>query len=148
MKVGRSALIAVFLALAGLCPGTARAQAQPHMFHFQVCNHSKVQASVATASYVSPTDNRYEVQGWWGVGPGKCEWIGYFPQGWFYYYAEQTNTQQIVWVGKDAELCVQYPGPFERINTDNYKCQSNEVLRNFTVFSISDTTGTFTWNLN
>ncbi len=146
MKVGRSALIAFFLALAGLCLGSAGAQAQT--FHFQVCNHSKVQASVATAGHVSATDDRYEVQGWWSVGPGSCEWIGYFPQGWFYYYAEQTNTQQIVWVGKDTQLCVQYPGPFERINTDNYKCKPNEVLKGFTVFSISNTTGTFTWNLN
>lgn len=115
-------------------------------FHFQVCNHSDVQASVATASYVSPTDHRYAVEGWWSVSPGSCEGIGYFPLGTFYTYAEQTNTQAVVWQGNDAELCVQYPGPFRRINTTNYTCQSNERLRGFTKHSVS--AGTFTWTLN
>lgn len=146
MNIGKSGLIAVLFALAPLCLGSAGAQAQT--FRLQVCNHSTVQASVATVSQVSPTDDRYVVEGWWSVGPGSCEWIGYFPQGWFYHYAEQTNTQEIVWEGTDAHLCVQYPGPFQRINTANYTCQSNERLRGFTGDLISPNTGTFTWNLD
>jgi len=146
MSVGRSGLIAFVFALAGLCFGSAGAQAQT--FHFRVCNHSDVQASVATASHVSPSDNRYEVQGWWSVPAGSCKDIGNFPKGWFYYYAEQTNTQELVWKGSDAQICVQYPGPFDRINTENYRCASNEELRSFTSTNIANTTGTFTWNLN
>jgi uncharacterized membrane protein len=146
MSVARSGLIAFVFAAASLFIGSAGAQAQT--FHFQVCNHSNVQASVATAGHVSPTDGNFEVQGWWSVAPGACAWIGYFPQGWFYYYAEQTNTQQIVWKGNDAQVCVQYPGPFERTNTASYTCKSNEELRSFTGSNIASNIGTFTWTLN
>jgi uncharacterized membrane protein len=146
MSVARSGLIAFVFALAGLFVGSAGAQAQT--FHFQVCNHSNVQASVATASHVSPTDGNFVVQGWWSVGPGACEWIGYFPQGWFYYYAEQTNTQDLVWKGTDAQICVQYPGPFERTNSANYTCANNEELRGFSGTNIGSNIGTYTWNLN
>lgn len=146
MGVARSGPIALAVALAGLWLSSAGAQAQT--FTFEVCNHSNVQASVATASYVSTTDDRFMVQGWWSVGPGSCETIGTFVQGWFYTYAEQTNTQDIVWEGNDAHLCVQHPGPFERINTEGYTCKSSEVLRGFTGRQISSTTGTFTWNLD
>jgi len=146
MSIVRSGLIAVLFALAPLCLGSAGAQAQT--FRFQVCNHTDVQASVAAAHLVSPTDSRFEVEGWWSVGPGSCEWLGYFPQGWFYTYAEQTNTQGIVWEGTDAQICVQHPGPFERINTANYTCKSDEVLVGFSGREIPSTTGTFTWNLN
>ena len=146
MSVARSGLIAFLFAAASLFVGSAGAQAQT--FHFQVCNHSNVQASVATASHVSPTDSNFVVQGWWTVGAGSCAWIGYFPQGWFYYYAEQTNTQQIVWQGSDSKVCVDYPGPFTRNNTANYTCTSNEELRGFTGSNIASDIGTFTWTLN
>ncbi len=146
MRVRVSELVGFFLVFAGLCFSAQSAQAQD--FQFVVCNHSNVPASVATTSYVSPTDQRFVVQGWWGVAPGACSTIGTFPQGWFYFYAEETNTQAVVWSGTAAQLCVDYPGPFQRINTANYTCQSNEVLRGFSVTQISSTTGTFTWNLN
>jgi uncharacterized membrane protein len=146
MRVKVAELVGFFLVLAGLCFAADSAQAQT--FQFQVCNHSTVPASVATVSYVSPTDDRFVVQGWWSVAPGTCSTIGTFPQGWFYFYAEETNTQAVVWAGTDAQLCVDYPGPFSRINTANYTCTSSEVLRGFTGTQISSTTGTFTWNLN
>ncbi len=146
MSIARSGLMAFFFAAASLFIGSAGAQAQT--FHFQVCNHSKVQASVATASHVSPTDSNFVIQGWWSVSPGSCAWIGYFPQGWFYFYAEQTNTQELVWEGKDVQICVQYPGPFERTNTPNYTCANNEQLRGFTGANIGSNIGTYTWNLN
>jgi uncharacterized membrane protein len=88
------------------------------------------------------------VQGWGNAGPGTCSTIGTFPLGWFYYYAEETNTQAVVWSGTAANLCVAYPGPFDRIDTANYTCQSNEILRGFSGSQISTTTGAFTWNLN
>jgi uncharacterized membrane protein len=146
MRVARSVLTVLLFAVAVLCAGSGHSQAQT--FRFQVCNRTNVSASVATSSLVSVGDSRFEVQGWWTVGPGSCEWIGYFPQGWFYYYAEQTNTGQYVWQGKDVSLCVQYPGPFDRINIAGYNCQSNEALRGFTSDFISASTGTFTANLN
>lgn len=146
MSIARSGPIAVLFAAAGLFVGSAGAQAQT--FHFQVCNHSNVEASVATASHVSPTDSNFVIQGWWSVPAASCQYIGYFPQGWFYYYAEQTNTQQLVWKGSDVQICVQYPGPFTRVNTANYSCANNEELRGFTGSNIASNIGTFTWNLN
>ena len=146
MSVARSGLIAVAFAVASLFIGSAGAQAQT--FTFVVCNHNNVEASVATASHASATDSNFVVQGWWSVAAGACSTIGTFPQGTFYYYAEQTNTQQLVWQGKDAQVCVQYPGPFSRVNTTNYTCASNEQLRGFTLSTIGSNIGTFTWNLN
>jgi uncharacterized membrane protein len=146
MSVVKSGLVAIVFAVASLFAASAGAQAQT--FSFVVCNHSSVQASVATASHASPTDANFVVQGWWSVGAGACVTIGSFPQGTFYYYAEQTNTQQLVWKGTDAQVCVQYPGPFTRTNTANYTCASNEELRGFTLSTIAANIGTFTWNLN
>jgi uncharacterized membrane protein len=146
MSIARSGLIVFFFAVAGLFIGSAGAQAQT--FQFQVCNHSNVQASVATASLVSTTNSNFEVQGWWSVAAGSCQTLGTFVQGWFYYYAEQTNTQELVWKGTDAQLCVDYPGPFTRVNTANYSCTNSEQLRGFTGSNIGSNIGTFTWNLN
>ena len=146
MSVIRSGLIAFVFAAASLFVGTAGAQAQT--FTFKVCNHSKVSASVATASHVSPTNGNFVVQGWWTVTAGACSTIGNFPQGTFYYYAEQTNTQELVWKGNDAQVCVQYPGPFSRVNSPNYTCASNEELRGFILNTIGSNIGTFTGNLN
>jgi uncharacterized membrane protein len=146
MSVVRSGLIACLFAVAGLFAGSAVAQAQT--FSFQVCNHSSVQASVAIASHVSTTDGNFAVQGWWSVAAGSCSTIGNFPQGWFYFYAEQTNTQDLVWKGTDVQICVAYPGPFTRVNTANYTCGNNEELRGFTGADIGSNIGTYTWNLN
>ena len=146
MRVKVSELVGFFLVLAGLCFSAQSARAE--YFTFVVCNHSSVPASVAVASYVSPTDQRFEVQGWGSVAPGTCSTMGTFPQGWFYFYAEETNTQAVVWSGTAVSLCVDYPGPFQRIDTPNYTCQSNEVLRGFSGSEIPSTMGTFTWNLN
>ena len=145
MKLARSGLTVLFFALAGLFTGSADAQAQT--FNFQVCNRHNVPASVAISHLVAVGDSRFEVEGWWTVGAGNCVLTGNFPQGWFYFYAEQTNTGQVVWSGNDLMLCVQFPGPFERINTPGYSCDSDE-LKGFTGELIPSTTGTFTWNLN
>src|SRR5579863_1270521 len=146
MSVVKSGLVAFVFAMASLFVGSAGAQAAT--FSFVVCNHSNVQASVATASHPSANDGGFVVQGWWSVPAGSCKTIGNFVQGWFYYYAEQTNTQDLVWKGSDAQVCVDYPGPFTRTNTANYTCTSNEQLRGFTGKEIGSNIGTFTWTLN
>ena len=145
MRLARSGLTTLFFALAGLCAGAVSAQAQ--VFNLQVCNHTNVSASVAVSGLSAVGSSQFVVEGWWTVPSGSCESIGNFPQGWFYLYAEQTNTAQIVWSGNDLNLCIQYPGPFERINTSGFTCPANE-LKGFTAVLIPSTTGTFTWNLN
>ena len=145
MRAAKSGIIFVFFALAMLCTGTSRAQAQT--FQFQVCNQSNMSASIAISNLVAPGDTRFEVQGWWIVTAGNCETIGTYPQGYFYYFAEQTGNPQTVWSGSAAQLCVQNPGPFDRINLAGYTCQPNEVLEGFTSEQIPATTSTFTWTL-
>jgi uncharacterized membrane protein len=145
MRAAKSGLIVLFLALAVCCAGSADARAQT--FRFRVCNQSNVTAAVAISNYVAVGDNRFVVQGWWSVGAGSCEWLGYFPKGWFYYYAEERNAQRLVWEGNDIKLCVRHPGPWERINTTGYNCRSDETLRAFGSEFITNDAGTFTLTL-
>jgi uncharacterized membrane protein len=137
---------AVVATTAMLCLGVADARADT--FRFRICNNSNVTAAVAVSNHVSDNDNRFVVQGWWIVGSGNCEWLGYFPKGWFYYYAEERGNQRIVWQGNEVRLCVRHPGPWERVNTDGYNCRSDEALAGFTGEFIDSGTGTFTVNLN
>jgi uncharacterized membrane protein len=143
MVLVKSGLTVLFFAAAVLCTGAAGAQAQT--FNFEVCNKSNVSASVAVSNLESVGSSRFEVQGWWTVTAGNCESLGNFPQGWFYIYAEQTNTGQEVWEG-DFPLCVEFPGPFDRINSASFTCKSDE-LKLFTAEEIPGTTGTFTYTL-
>ncbi len=145
MRAAISGLTAAFFALAGLsvCPAGAQAQT----FNFQVCNQSSVPASVSVSNLSAVGSNQFVVQGWWTVNAGTCSMLGNFPQGWFYFYAEQTNSGAIVWGGTGLALCVQYPGPYERTNTSGFTCAPNE-LKGFNAELIPNTTGTFTWTLN
>jgi uncharacterized membrane protein len=144
MGVARSGLAVLFFAWALLLTGSADAQAQT--FNFQVCNQSNVSASVAIENLVAVGDSRLEVQGWFTVAAGSCEMLGSYPQGPFYMFAEETDTQQEVWEG-DVPLCVEYPGPFEVIHTTSITCQS-DYLKQFTAETIPSNEGTFTWTLN
>lgn len=146
MNIGRSGAIFILFALAMLCSGVAKADDQT--FRFRVCNTSNVGAAVATLNHVAAGDSRFEVQGWWTVNPGDCDWIGYFPKGWFYYFAEQTGSGNYVWEGSDTTVCVRHPGPWERIIANNYTCRSDEDLHGFTSDLIDSDTGTFTVTLN
>jgi uncharacterized membrane protein len=141
----RSALAVVLFALAGLCGGTAGAQAQ--MFNFQVCNQTSYSASVAVSNLTAAGSSQFVVAGWWTVGPGTCSTIGTFPQGWVYYYAEVTGNSSIGWAGTDLQLCVQYPGPFSRVNLPGFTCAGDD-LKSFSADLIDSSTSTFTWTLN
>ena len=143
MRLVKSGLTVLFFAFVALCIGSADGHAQT--FSLKVCNTSKVSASVAISNLMGVGDKRFEVQGWWTVASGDCETLGNFPQGWFYIYAEQTNTGQEVWEG-DFPLCVEFPGPFDRINSASFTCKSDE-LKLFTAEEIPSTTGTFTYTL-
>jgi uncharacterized membrane protein len=146
MRRTGSFLSILVVAVAALLIGAADASAQT--FRFRVCNNSDYVASVAISAHVSPTDERFKVQGWWTVGARNCEWIGYFPKGWFYYYAEERARQRVIWEGKEIKLCVRHPGPWERINTTSYTCRSDETLRGFDAEFIKGDTGSFTVTLN
>jgi uncharacterized membrane protein len=141
----RSASAVLFFALAGLCTGTAGAQAQ--MFNFQVCNQSSYSASVAVTSLTAVGSSQYEVAGWWTVAAGACSVIGTFPQGWFDYYAEVTGNPSLTWAGTTVSLCVDYPGPFDRVNVAGYTCPGDN-LKGFSGEIVAPTISTVTWTLN
>jgi uncharacterized membrane protein len=146
MRSVKSGAIVFLFALAVLCTGSVMARAQT--FNFQVCNQSAVSASVAIAALTAPGASQWQVEGWWVVPAGNCQTLGTFPDGWFYFYAEETGASGNQWAGTDVQLCVQYPGPFSRVDPANYSCQTNEVLRGFTGEQIPSNEGSFTWNLN
>jgi hypothetical protein len=104
---------------------------------------------MAVSHHVSPDDSRFLVEGWYNVKRGQCTDFGPFPKGWFYLYGEQRNRGKhwLHWSGSDLQLCVVYPGPFERVNTGGYTCDANE-LKGFSSFYVEDSTDTYTWNFN
>jgi uncharacterized membrane protein len=144
-RVG-SFLLVPFVAIAALLSNPADASSQT--FKFRVCNHSDFNASLAIAAHPSPGDDRFLVKGWFNVSKHSCEWIGEFTKGWFYYHAEERDRQRIIWEGKDIQVCVRHPGPWERINTTGYTCRSDEVLRGFAAEFIAAGTFVFTLNLD
>ena len=108
MRVTKLGLSLLFFALP-FCAGSVAAQAQT--FNLQVCNQSGVSAFVAVSSLTGVGSNQWHVEGWWTVPAGSCQVLGSFPDGWFYYYAEQVGASQNEWTGTALRLCVQYPGP-------------------------------------
>ena len=115
-------------------------------FLFRVCNNSGVTAAVAISPHVSTSDSRFRVVGWYVAEPG-CTNIGSYPKGWFYFFAEQRNSGRIYWGNNDIQLCVEHPGPFDRVNVAGYTCDSSD-LKGFSSEFIDAGTGTYTWTLN
>ena len=74
------------------------------------------------------------LRGWWSIPPKDCVNLQRVPKGWVYDYSDGQGTQ---WNGKDVNLCVVYPGPFERILTQSDTCQQ-EYLKGFTGTEIKD----------
>jgi uncharacterized membrane protein len=143
MRIKKSILTAIFLASTVLCTWSGNAQAQ--MFEFRVCNQSNVSASVAVSYPVAKGD---EVKGWWIVNAGDCETIGSFPQGPFYFFAEQTGHGNLHWEGGALRRCVQYPGPFERIDMTGCNCNpANETQVGFYSEQIPPSKSSYTFVL-
>lgn len=134
-------------ALACTAPFDA-AWAQSPYFNLRICNRSGVDAFVARAYRTDP--DTWMVAGWLRVDAGECANAGAILKGYFYIYAEEVGrgARGTVWRGDDAELCVEYPGPFRRHNTAGYTCGDNELLRGFSASFAQADVGTFTINLN
>lgn len=105
------------------------AAADDEFFTFRVCNKTKTEASVAVSALYAPGSPDYIVAGWWNVAGGDCRDIGQYPKGHFYFFAKARRGTSW-WGQRDIDLCVEFPGPFKRINFKNYKC-ANEELKPF-----------------
>ncbi len=146
MRSAKLSLSVVLCSLAMLffAPGAARSQTFDYVF----CNKTSIKVFVAVAARVSPNDQRFKVQGWWTIPAGQCGNVGTFPRGWAYYYAEQDDPGTVYWGADDVQVCVNYPGPFERVLTPNYSCGSNQTLQGFKGIFIDPNTGSMTVTLN
>ncbi len=54
--------------------------------------------------------------------------------------------RKLVWAGNDTHLCVEYPGPFQRVHNPGHTCEAH-LLRGFTQKYIPDDVGRFTLTL-
>lgn len=114
-------------------------------FEFVVCNKSRSRVSVAITYLADVGSEDFYVRGWYNVNAGDCDRIGSFPKGYFYYYAKQYRGEGH-WPGKDLQFCVEFPGPFKRLNREGYRCGKSEQLRTFHAKVIDSPK--FTWTLN
>jgi len=127
-------------------PQPPRPSVASGLFTFKLCNHSSVPIAVALSHHVSPTDERFLVEGWWVIEQGECK-TRMYPKGWFYFYGEQRNSGgKKYWGRNDLLLCVNYPGPFERVNTSNYKCDKQR-LKGFYSVNIEPERDEYTFNM-
>ena len=117
------------------------------VFTFRLCNHSDVPIAVALSHHKGVNDERFSVEGWWIIEKGQCQTRRY-PKGWFYFYGEQRNSGGARFWGKnDLMLCVEYPGPFERVNTPDYSCDKPR-LKGFHAINIGPRQNEYTFNMN
>ncbi len=136
----------VLCALAVAICGPVKAQNPNDMYGLRVCNYSGLKVQMAVSTLMSPADRRYHVFGWYVLDAG-CTDIGYFARPWLYFYAEEYNrgAQYRYWPG-NFPLCVDYPGPFDRVHTAGVTCDEDN-LKLFTETRVEPTTGIMTINL-
>jgi uncharacterized membrane protein len=126
----------------------ASGEARSQTFDYVFCNKTNIKVFVSVAARVAPSDQRFKVAGWWTIPAGDCANVGAFPRGWTYYYSEQDEPGTVYWGATDVSLCVQYPGPFERVLQDNYTCGSNEQVQGFKGVFVEPNTGSMTVTLS
>jgi uncharacterized membrane protein len=146
MRSAKAILAVVLCASAMLFVAAGEARSQT--FDYVFCNKTRIKVLVAVATLVSPGDKRFKVEGWWTIPAEQCANIGAFPKGWAYYYAEQDDPDTARWEADDVGICVEYPGPFERILTPNYSCASNQKIQGFKSIFVDADTGVITITLN
>ena len=146
MRSARAILAVVLCATAMLF--VAGSEARSQTFDYVFCNKTTIKVFVAVATLVSAGDKRFKVAGWWTIPAEQCADIGAFPKGWAYYYAEQDEPGTARWEADDVGICVEYPGPFERILMPNYSCGSNQKIQGFKSIFVDAGAASVTITLN
>jgi uncharacterized membrane protein len=111
---------------------------------FEVCNKTSYLASVALNGRKNPDSTEWTVQGWWSVAPGTCRKTTKFAKGHVYAMARVYGATK-GWRESGTKKCVEFPGPFERVESPGYNCRANEKLESFKDFFVNDN---FTWTLS
>ena len=143
--------LAISLALGGAGPASAQfpgaaAQQDPNYFTLRLCNTSRAKVGVALA--YRPNPDNWIVAGWIGLSPGDCRDFGRFLKDTYYVYAEEDTSRRrkAVWRGRDIQLCVEYPGPFQRVYFQGHTC-SGRLLKGFAEKHVPADVGQVTLNL-
>src|SRR6266508_663787 len=103
-------------------------QAQGPTFKLELCSAFGKPVLLSILHRVAPNDQRYMVKGWFMLEKqGQCA-SGDLPRGIFgtFAFSRASDTDIKTWGGTGDNLlpiCVNVSKPFERILTDNYKCQ-------------------------
>jgi uncharacterized membrane protein len=134
------------VALATAAEEAARKTNESQFFLLKVCNKSKRRASVAVMGRTGSDGDEWHVQGWWNIAPRQCSNLRRYAKGKIYLFAQEDGNPSVSWEGDALRTCVASPGPFDRVNRDDYKCAANERLVSFLSFSASD--DSFVWNLS
>jgi uncharacterized caspase-like protein len=134
------------VALATAAEEAARKNTEAQFFLLKVCNKSHRRASVAVMGRTASDGDEWHVQGWWNVAPRQCSNLKRYAKGKIYLFAQEDGNPSVTWEGDALRACVASPGPFDRVNRDDYKCAANERLVSFLSFSASDES--FVWNLS
>jgi uncharacterized membrane protein len=142
MRAAKRCLTAVFGVLALMSIGTSEASAQRTFV--RVCNNSGIHAWVALTAHPSPGDSRFLISGWYEVPGRGCKDLQYVGRGWIYFYAE-SDDERTWWSGNAQRFCVQYPGPFDRYISDDFKC-GGDLLKSFFGYYADDST--FVWEMD
>jgi uncharacterized membrane protein len=123
----------------------AKLEYDAKFFMLKVCNKSTRRASVAAMGRTTPDSDDWHVQGWWTVPAGQCTALSKFVKGTIHVFAQEYGNSSFAWKGNGPKLCVDFPGPFDRVNNDGYNCRSSEKQASFSSFTVTDET--FTWDL-
>lgn len=117
-------------------------------FQFEVCNRSKYDARVSVMGRKDLQSRDWIVEGWFRVPAHDCMIIGRYAKKEIYSVALVKGSSRLAVRGNAAKLCVQFPGPFARVNTAGYRCRSNERLESFRKIEVMSGVKKFTWNLD
>src|SRR5205823_2200071 len=103
-------------------------------FMLKVCNKSTRRASVAVMGRTAPDSDDWHVQGWWTVPVGQCSSLSKYVKGTIHVFAQEYGNSSFAWKGNGPKLCVDFPGPFDRVNRAGSNCRSSEEAASFSSF--------------
>ncbi len=125
-------------------------------YTLKLCNESTRQTVYgAVAVYDKPSDDNLTVHAWYKIEKGACANVatrrfGNYASHSIFVHGYSGN---FVWPppkNADFKLCVDRGRPYERMNSKNYTCTGNEVLRGFRKIKVErvvadDTTFTYSY---
>ncbi len=107
---------------------------------FKACNSgdTTINLSLAVSETIAAPD-KYRVSGWFEVKERNCTVLGPVSPGWVHVYGQVGGEDKGYFRESDVDLCVEYPGPFEKLIVAGANCGSG-VRRGFRRIYVSGET--------